>query len=128
MNRETRFGTLLLPDGWAPTGGAFGIMQAQGIASPGGGDGLETMEEGMSIFHSKQQEIAAAHPSWTPAQKLAGSVAAYNSGAGNVGTQPTNPQTWAQMDGGTASNYGDAGDYSRDVWNMAQWYSKNLSW
>jgi type VI secretion system secreted protein VgrG len=129
MNRETRFGTLLLPDGWAPTGGAFGIMQAQGVASPGGGDGLQTMEEGMSIFHQKQQEIAAAHPGWTPAQKLAGSIAAYNSGAGNVGTQPTNPSTWAQMDQGTHANYpGSGGDYSRDVWNMAQWYAKNLSW
>jgi hypothetical protein len=59
---------------------------------------------------------------------LAGAVAGYNSGAGNVSTQPTNPQTWAQMDSGTASNYADSGDYSRDVWNMAQWYSTNLTW
>ncbi len=82
----------------------------------------------MRIFNDKRQEVEAAHPVWTQAQVLAGAVAAYNSGAGNVSPQPTNSETWAQMDSGTAHDYADSGDCSRDVWNMAEWYSTNLTW
>jgi hypothetical protein len=124
MNRETRFGTLLV-DGWGDHHHGYGILQVDNRShTPVGGPfSLEHMNQAMGIFVSGLHQVQAAHPGWTSDQQLAGAVAAYNSGAGNVGTQPTNPSTWAQMDKGT---YQD--NYSRDVWTQAQWYSDNMKW
>ncbi len=124
MSRETRFGTLLV-DGWGDYHHGYGILQVDNrYHTPVGGPlSLEHMNQAMGIFVGDLHDMQAAHPGWTPNQQLAGAVGAYNSGSGNIATQPTNPSTWAQMDKGTYQ-----GDYSRDVWAQAQWFAKNLKW
>jgi soluble lytic murein transglycosylase-like protein len=124
MSRESGFGTGLV-DGWGDHHHGFGILQVDNRShTPVGGPySLEHMNQAMGIFEGGLAQVKREHPGWTSDQQLAGAVAAYNAGPGNVQTQPTNPSTWAQMDAGTTGN-----NYSRDVWAQGQWYANNLKW
>ncbi len=100
MSRESGFGTLLAADGTGDHGHGFGILQVddRSHVAVGGPYSYQAADQAVGIFSSGLASVKAAHPHWTSDQQLAGAVAAYNAGAGNVATQPTNPSTWAQMD------------------------------
>ena len=125
MSRESGFGTLLDASGRGDHGHGFGILQVddRSHVAVGGPYSYEHADLAMGIFDAGLHQVAAAHPGWTHDQQLAGAVAAYNAGPGNIATQPTNPSSWAAMDGGTTGN-----DYSRDTWAQSQWFANNLKW
>ena len=125
MSRESGFGTLLAADGTGDNGHGFGILQVDNRShTPVGGPfSEEHADQAMGIFNSGLQSVQKEHPSWTPDQQLAGAVAAYNAGPGNIATQPTDAASWARMDTGTTGN-----DYSRDTWAQSQWFANNLTW
>jgi type VI secretion system secreted protein VgrG len=125
MSRESGFGTLLAANGTGDNGHGFGILQVDNRShvAVGGPYSEEAADQAVGIFSSGLKSVQAAHPTWTSDQQLAGAVAAYNAGPGNVATQPTNPTTWAQMDQGTTGN-----NYSRDTWAQSQWFANNLTW
>jgi hypothetical protein len=126
MSRESGFGTLLDASGRGDHGHGYGILQVDvgTIAHPAGGPySYEHLDQAMGIFDGKLQQIKAEHPGWTSDQQLAGAVSAYNQGAGNVQTQPSDPAGWARMDSTTTGH-----DYSMDTWAQAQWYADNLKW
>jgi soluble lytic murein transglycosylase-like protein len=123
MSKESDFGTTLDANGRGDNGHGFGIMQVDDRShdAVGGPRSYEHMDQAMGIFDSSRKQVAAAHPDWTESQVLAGSLVAYNSGPGNVGTQPSDAAGWASMDRGTTGN-----DYSRDTWARSQWFADNL--
>lgn len=126
MSRESGFGTLLDANGRGDHGHGYGILQVDvgTIAHPKGGPySYEHLDQAMGIFDSKLQQIKVEHPGWTSDQQLAGAVSAYNQGAGNVWTQPSDAAGWARMDSTTTGH-----NYSMDVWAQAQWYADNLKW
>jgi hypothetical protein len=126
MSRESDFGTALDSNGRGDHGHGYGILQVDDrtIKHPAGGPySYEHLDQAMGIFDGKLGEVKAAHPGWTHEQQLAGAVAAYNSGAGNIHTQPKDAGSWAAMDQGTTGN-----DYSRDTWARSEWFANNLDW
>lgn len=126
MSRESDFGTSLDSHGRGDGGNGYGILQVDvgTIKHPKGGPySYEHLDQAMGVFDDKLAQVKAAHPHWTSDQQLAGAVAAYNSGAGNVHTQPSGTAGWAAMDQGTTGN-----DYSRDTWARSQWFAEHLDW
>jgi type VI secretion system secreted protein VgrG len=125
MNRESNFGASLDANGWGDHGNGYGILQVdKRYHTPIGGPGsYEHADQALGVFDDTLSSVKAKHPDWTEEQQLAGAVAGYNSGAGNVQTQPVGDAGWAAMDRGTTGN-----DYSRDVWAQSQWYAGNLAW
>ena len=126
MSRESDFGAALDSDGRGDGGHGYGILQVDDrtIKNPAGGPySYEHLDQAMDVFDTKLSEVKQAHPTWTSDQQLAGAVAAYNSGSGNIHTQPSGAGGWAAMDDGTAHD-----NYSRDTWARAQWFADNLKW
>jgi len=126
MSRESDFGTALDRNGRGDHGHGYGILQVDDrtIKNPAGGPySYEHLDQAMGIFDGKLAQVKAAHPGWTSDQQLAGAVAAYNGGAGNVHTQPSDASSWARMDQGTTGD-----DYSRDTWARSEWFANNLDW
>jgi type VI secretion system VgrG family protein len=126
MSRESDFGAALDSHGRGDGGRGYGILQVDvgTIKHPRGGPtSYEHLDQAMGVFDDKLASVKAAHPGWTRDQQLAGAVAAYNAGAGNIQTQPSNAAGWAAMDQGTTGD-----DYSRDTWARSQWFANHLDW
>ncbi|MDC0743047.1 PAAR domain-containing protein [Polyangium mundeleinium] len=125
-SRESGFGRHLRADGYGkydPDG--YGMFQVdKEFHKPKGGPfSMDHAEQAMRIWSDTYKSVKAAHPSWTREQLLAGSIAGYNFGSGNVRTQPRDTTSWAKLDDGSAGD-----DYSRDVWARARYFSKRLKW
>jgi type VI secretion system secreted protein VgrG len=126
MSRESNFGASLDANGRGDHGHGYGILQVDDgtIKNPAGGPySYEHMDQAMGIFDGKLAQVKAAHPGWSADEQLAGAVSAYNQGAGNVVTRPSDLAGWGRMDSTTTGH-----DYSMDTWARAQWYADNLKW
>jgi uncharacterized Zn-binding protein involved in type VI secretion len=125
-SRESGFGRHLRADGYGkydPDG--FGMFQVdKEFHRPKGGPySLAHAEQAMSIWSDTLKQVKAAHPGWDREEQLAGAIAGYNFGPGNVRTRPSNAANWARLDDGSAGD-----DYSRDVWARAQYFANHLDW
>ena len=109
-SRETRGGSQLKKNGYGSNGADFGLMQINKDSHKlvGGPFSQEHINQAGEILASFFKQVKAKHPTWSKAQQLRGSVAAYNFGVSNV-------RTLEGVDRGTANN-----DYSSDVWARAQ--------
>ena len=131
MNRESAYGDFLDSSGYSKFDGqGFGMFQVdKRYHKPVGGPAdWNHIDQAMGIYKNGIADIKAKNPGWTEEEYLAAGLVAFNAGPDAARTRPTNPTSWAQLDGGTAYIADPKGDYSRDIWSEAQWYAKNLKW
>lgn len=115
-SRESRCGSVLTSEGMGDGGNAFGIMQVDlrfhnPIAGRPDPTSQAHINQASGILKDALTAMIAKFPTMPAVRQLQAAVAAYNCGAGAVGTPDT-------ADNGTTGH-----DYSNDVWERARFYS-----
>jgi hypothetical protein len=114
-SRESRCGAVLDAHGFGDAGHAFGIMQVDArFHTPAGVPDPRSqahINQAAGVLKQNLAQMIAKFATAEPARQLQAAVAAYNCGAGRVGSPAT-------ADARTTGH-----DYSNDVWERARFYA-----